>query len=54
MTRFEIKMATYKKPGLRTWETIRTFDNPKDADEWLCSFCRSNNYSITDFTIKRV
>ena len=33
------------------WQEIKRFDNPVDADNWLCSFVRENGYSITDFNI---
>ena len=35
------------------WQEIKRFDNPGDADEWLCSYVRENGYSITDFNIVR-
>ena len=33
------------------WQEIKRFDNPGDADEWLCRHVRENGYSITDFNI---
>lgn len=40
--------------GYKTrWQKIRRFDNPADADNWLCSFVREHGYSITDFNIVR-
>ena len=33
------------------WQEIKRFDNPRDADEWLCRHVRENGYSITDFNI---
>ena len=35
------------------WFTLREFDNPADADEWLMDYVRTNHYSIEDFTIRR-
>ena len=40
--------------GYKTrWQKIRRFDNPADADNWLCSFVKEHGYSITDFNIVR-
>lgn len=50
--KYEVKQATYRQPGKRTWETIKVFDKPGKADEWLMNLCKTNGYSITDFTIR--
>ena len=36
------------------WITLKTFDNPGKADNWLMDYVRRGGYSITDFTIRRV
>lgn len=48
-----VKMMTYPTPGNRAWETIKTFDTPKEADIWLTAFIKENNYIPSDFTITR-
>lgn len=53
-TVWEVRQITYKRPGRQSWETIKTFDNPGKADEWLSNYILSNNYIPTDFTIRRV
>ena len=45
-----IKANTGYKTG---WQEIKSFNNPADADNWLCSYVKENGYSITDFTIVR-
>ena len=40
-------------PGRLVWADIKEFDNPADADNWLCGYVRENGLSITDFTIVR-
>ena len=45
-----VKAYTGYKTG---WQEIKRFDNPADADNWLCSYVRANGYSITDFNIVR-
>ena len=49
-TTWIVKAYTGYKTG---WQEIKRFDNPAEADEWLCSFVRENGYSITDFNIVR-
>ena len=43
-----VKAYTGYKTG---WQEIRRFDNPADADNWLCNHVREDGYSIQDFTI---
>ncbi len=43
-----VKAYTGYKTG---WQEIRRFDNPGDADAWLCSLIREKGYIPTDFTI---
>lgn len=45
-----VKAYTGYKTG---WQEIKRFDNPADADNWLCSFVKEHGYSITDFNIVR-
>jgi hypothetical protein len=49
-TTWIVKAYTGYKTG---WQEIKRFDNPADADNWLCSYVRENGYSITDFNIVR-
>jgi hypothetical protein len=42
-----------ERPGRLVWADIKEFDNPADADNWLCRYVRENGLSITDFTIVR-
>lgn len=51
--KIKVKMLTYPTPGNRAWETIKTFDTPKEADIWLTAYIKENNYIPTDFIIKR-
>lgn len=48
---WEVKALTYNKPGVGTWETIRTFTNPAEADNWLMNYIRENHLIPTDYTI---
>jgi hypothetical protein len=45
-----VKAYTGYKTG---WREIRNFDNPADADTWLCGYIKENGYSSADFTIVR-
>ena len=45
-----IKANTEYKTG---WQEIKSFNNPADADNWLCSYIKENGYSNADFTIVR-
>ena len=51
----EMKKATWivkAYTGYKTgWQEIKRFDNPGDADTWLCSLIREKGYIPTDFTI---
>jgi hypothetical protein len=49
-TTWIVKAYTGYKTG---WQEIKRFDNPADADNWLCRYVRENGYSITDFNIVR-
>lgn len=48
-----------RKNGITThtpctgWFDLKIFDNPGEADNWLCYYVRKNGYSITDFTVSR-
>ena len=35
------------------WQEIKEFDDPIEADDWLCSYVKENGYLITDFNIIR-
>ena len=50
---WKVKALTAEKPGKLVWTTIREFDSPAKADNWLCNYVRKNGYSITDFNIVR-
>ena len=43
-----VKAYTGYKTG---WQEIRRFDNPGDADTWLCRLIKEKGYIPTDFTI---
>lgn len=43
-----VKAYTGYKTG---WQEIKTFDNPGDADAWLCRYIKENGYIPTDFNI---
>ena len=47
-TAWIVKAYTGYKTG---WQEIKRFNNPADADLWLCSYIRENGYSPADFTI---
>ena len=49
-TAWIVKAYTGYKTG---WQEIKRFNNPADADLWLCSYIRENGYSPADFTIVR-
>ena len=49
-TTWIVKAYTGYKTG---WQEIKRFDNPADADNWLCRYVRENGYSIKDFNIVR-
>ncbi len=49
-TTWIVKAYTGYKTG---WQEIKRFDNPADADNWLCSYVKENGYSITDFNLVR-
>ena len=49
--RWKVKALTAEKPGKLVWKTIKEFDSPAKADNWLCSYVKKNGYSITDFNI---
>ena len=38
-----------------TWvvRAFKAFKNAKNADDWVCDYCRKNGYSITDFNLVR-
>ena len=44
---------TAEKPGELVWTDLKEFDNPVEADNWLCNYVRNTGFSITDFTISR-
>ncbi|MDE5582244.1 MAG: hypothetical protein K2K14_11025 [Ruminococcus sp.] len=48
---WKVKALTAEKPGKLVWKTIKEFDSPAKADNWLCSYVKKNGYSITDFNI---
>jgi hypothetical protein len=50
-TRWIVKARMAERPGKLVWTEIKAFDNPADADNWLCNYVRTNGYSITDFNI---
>ena len=52
-TKWIVKALTAEKPGKLVWKTIKEFDSPAKADDWLCSYVKKNGYSITDFNIVR-
>jgi hypothetical protein len=52
-TKWIVKALTAERPGKLVWMEIKEFDNPADADNWLCDYVRKNGYSITDFNIVR-
>lgn len=37
--------------GLAGWKDFKTFKSAATADNWLCEFCRSHGYSMTDFNL---
>lgn len=45
--KWTVKIICGKLRGTKLAE----FDNPADADEWLCAYCKVNGCSIVDFTI---
>ena len=45
-----VKAYTGYKTG---WQEIKRFDNPADADNWLCTYVKENGYSNTDFNLVR-
>ena len=49
-TAWIVKAYTGYKTG---WQELKRFDNPADADLWLCNYIRENSYSPADFTIIR-
>ncbi len=49
MTRYIVRV----NQGLNGWKTLKTFDNPGDADRWLTNHIKTNNYIPSDFTIVR-
>ena len=49
-TAWIVKAYTGYKTG---WQEIKRFNNPADADLWLCNYSRENSYSPADFTIIR-
>lgn len=49
--KWEVAVTKRNIDGKSYWSTIRSFDNPGDADEWLCEFVHENGFSISDFKI---
>lgn len=47
-TTWIVKAYTGYKTG---WQEINRFEDPAEADEWLCSYVKVHKYSITDFNI---
>lgn len=45
-----VKAFTGYKNG---WQEIKRFDNPMEADTWLCDYIVINNLLPTDYTITR-
>ena len=50
---WKVKALTAEKPGKLVWRTIKEFDSPAKADNWLCSYIKKNGYRIDDFNIVR-
>ena len=47
------KARMAEKPGKLVWADLKTFDNPAEADEWLCEYIRSRHLPATDFNLVR-
>lgn len=53
-TGWEIRAKNYTRAGCWTWTTVKTFSNPKAADEWLMTYIRENRLVGSDYTIRTV
>ena len=48
-----VRALTAIEPGKLVWMDFKTFKSARTADDWICDYCRTNGYSITDFNLVR-
>ena len=49
--KYYVKALTALEPGRLVFRTIRIFNNPGKADEWLMNYVRMNHRDMRDYTI---
>jgi len=48
---WKVKALRAEKPGKLVWKTIKEFDSPAKADNWLTGYIKKNGGLTTDYRI---
>ena len=51
-TTWEVREKNYYRAGAWEWKTVKTFNSPKAADEWLTAYLKSSRAVCSDYTIR--